>query len=223
MARLAPPLQKRDWMFEESFPDFLRALHSGDLEKGRAGFLEFAYRYLTIRPLPIFTSVPRYSPEDFKMDTIVAFLKNDARSLLNYKDVGIPFVVWFRVVAKRKALDVLDHWLRGPGRETSLEREEDDNSDPLDPADPGHPEADSGLTKILEEALSRLKDPLCRVILILRFMEGYTNKELAPLLAVGNERIGNHVRNCRDSMRRILRNMGHTRDNLGYGRSESVS
>jgi RNA polymerase sigma factor (sigma-70 family) len=71
------------------------------------------------------------------------------------------------------------------------------------------------LQKSLDAALDAL-DPKCRLILIMRYFDGWANLDIGEVLSIPKDRIGNKVRNCLQSLKGILSRSGFSSKKLGY-------
>ncbi len=200
-------------MLAKPWPDFYVVLET-DPTRGMKMFMDAGYRYLMARPPKEFTTCPGVEPADFAIQVITALIKDDCRKLKLYRDLGRPFLAWFRMVAVRKAIEII--------------RKEGSVTSPLVTVGPGDDDifdhvarvqmvvTDADLVIMIRESIQSFGDHPCHRILWMRFIDGYSNQEISKKSSESwsNVEVGNRFRRCRLRLIDKLKERGITPDDI---------
>jgi DNA-directed RNA polymerase specialized sigma24 family protein len=202
------PLNLRD-----THPSFLHHLHT-DPEGAWRHFYIFFRKIMEACPprnLRLFHGQER---KDAISRLLVHFCDDSFRVLRQYRDVGAPFAVWFMAVANRFLRDLKK---RDPNFvEVSGEDGSDARAEPSRTTDPEAEAARRQGWETVHRCLGRMNQ-VCRLLLIGEIVHGYRPLELTLLMGLPRDRnrqVGDKLRECRESLKRMLLAEGFDPDTL---------
>jgi RNA polymerase sigma factor (sigma-70 family) len=177
---------------EAEWPWFLDLLDS-DPERAYAGFHRFALRNLHATAFSAMRSI-HDDPADVYAEFITECLRGD--KLRKYRPQGRPFRNWMLAAAGKYLLSRIRKRVRHERMEQRLAEERK--------SEPASPDIDRDL---LVGLISKL-DYRCRVLLILRFIDGIGNIELADrflnYFGKDNVAVGRTVHRCVGRLRKFV-------------------
>jgi len=186
-------------------PEFIRLLDV-DRDAALAGFQRFAMQMFQESPPPYYALVRVDDREDVFSDVILHCIRNDCAKLRLFQPGdNATFRGWFATVAMNKILDYLRKE-RSRKSETGLLNKEDPPSPEKSPEQRALERDRQG---IFFSALRRM-ERRCRLLLRLSY-RGFKNREIVQLMHLPkgeNKKIGNQMVECRDKLKRLVREAG---------------